>query len=101
MESPLQNSAVQGAGPSPASSPPGSQVTPKLLFFRNTNYKKHYFALSKLLSKQEKSFSSVWFLKTCIKLNILPPTSVIKANHNIRFTDNASKRFQNNLINTS
>ena len=124
MESPLQNSAVQGAGPSPASSPPGSQValaTPsgfnaippginatlhnsdndETLFFRNTNYKKHYFALSKLLSKQEKSFSRVWFLKTCIKLNILPPTSAIKANHNIRFTDTASKRFQNNLINTS
>ena len=116
-ESPLQNSGAQGAGPCPASSPPDSQINPaspsgnihtinssdndETLFFDNLTYKKHYFKLSKALSKLEKSFSRVWFLKTCYKLNILPPTTVIKANHNVRFSGTASGTFRDSLRNIS
>ena len=117
-EAPLQNSAVQGVGlSSPALSPPSSQVTSATppgspftintsdtdenSFFHNKTYKKHYFQLFKVLSRQVKSSSRIWFLKHCLKLNLLPPTSIIKANHNVRFSDKASDVFSENLRKTS
>lgn len=116
-ESPVQNSDVRVAGHSPAARPPGSQVTPAIpsgghstlnssdndenLFFQNQTYKKLYFKTFKALSSQMKSNSRIWFLKNCLKLNVLPKTLTIKANHNARFTGEASDLFSENLRNVS
>ena len=124
--SPVQNRAVQevdlggradAVPPCPASSPPSSQIATALpsgqvhtvssnvndekTFFENVSYKKAYFNLHKALSKQEKCASRIWFLKKCARFNVLPPTSVIKANHNVRFSNVASQNFQVNLQNVS
>ena len=116
-ENPLQNSVEQGVEPGPAPSPPCSQVTPgrpsgqpptldisdndEKTFFDNSIYKKHYFQICKALAKQEKSLSRIWFLRKCVNLEILPNTSVIKANPNVRFSNVASEAIQANLQNVS
>ena len=40
-------------------------------------------------------------MKKCVRFNILPPTAVIKAKHNVRFSNTASNTFQANLQNVS
>lgn len=116
-ETPVQNSVVPVAEPRPAPSPPSSQVTratspcpsstlnnilnDEQTFFSDNIYKKHYFILHKSMSKQEKCASRIWFLNACVRFNILPPTAVIKATHNVRFSNTASNTFQANLQNVS
>ena len=116
FEAPLQNSDVQEDVSQRPPGPPSSQVTlslspdinttindignnDEIQFFANQTYKKLYHKLHKSLIKVEKSLSRIFFLNQCLKLDILPPTIAIKANHNDRYSLQGSETFQRNLRN--
>ena len=117
FESPVQNSVEKVASVQHATSPPCSQATmstppdnhsthtttsnDEFDFFSNVEYKKCYHKVHKSLVKVEKCSSRIWFLRNCLRLDILPPTLDLKACNNVRFSSQASETFRNNIKKSS